>query len=557
MRRATVAVLLVLLLNALVVTPFLVPDAGAQGRTFRGPMDHTASFDLTVPKGNTLLWSFQTGDQIESSPVPYGGKVFFGANNGRLYAIDILRGTEAWSLELGGQVMASPTIGDDGIIYIGCTNHTFFAIDSSNGEEKWHWTDPDPYSQIVSSAALDDARVYFGASDRHLHALNLTTHKEEWNFTVKGDVWGSPAIYGARVYIGSLDGEMYSVWKGNGTLAWNFSTKSYEGIYSSPSISDGKVVFVSGRGDECVWALDAITGKVVWCFRATGPGYGSPAIDNGTVYVPTWNPAVPGGRLWALPLNDPTPGDGILENASVKWSAYTGDVQGGSSPVYSKGKILIGSDEGMGGEGKLLCINATNGKQLWNLTTGGDVYSTPGLQDGVAFVGSLDGRLYAVGGDPNATMVVKIIPEATSLLGGHVLGISFLVTYRGLPLEGAFIKVNVTAGELSQNGASTFPDGSQRIKYQAPKVAFDSQVTFTAEATFFGIETAHGSATLNITKASVYTVKSSSAFSISKYLVYFVLIGLFIAVDIALLVMGRKVGAAARLAPKEVAKDGK
>jgi len=550
MRRATVAVLLVLLLNALVGPSLLSAGAYAQGRTFRGAMDLTASFDLVVPKGNALLWSFQTGDQVQSSPVPYAGRVYFGSNNGKIYAVDSLRGTEVWSLELGGQVMASPTITDDGMLYIGCTNHTFFAIDATTGVEKWRWTVPDPYSQIVSSAAVDDQRAYFGASDRHLHAINLTTHKEDWNFTVKGDVWGSPALYGPRVYIGSLDGTMYSVWKDNGTLAWNFTTKSYEGIYSSPAVSDGKVVFVTARGDECVYALDAATGKLVWCFRAPGPGYGSPAINNGTVYVPTWNLITPGGLLWALPLSDPTPGDGVLENSSIKWSAYTGDVQGGSSPIYSRGKILIGTDDNMGGTGKLLCFDASNGKALWNLSTGGDVYSTPGIQDGVAFVGSLDGRLYAVGGDPNATMVVRIIPEASSIQGGRVLGISFLVTYRGLPLEGAFIKINVTAGELSQNGASTFPDGTQRVKYQALKVSSDMQVTFTADATFFGIDPAHGSASLNITPASIYTIRSSSALSLSKYLLYLVPMAVLIAVNVALVVLGRR-------AIKGVAKDGK
>jgi outer membrane protein assembly factor BamB len=554
MRRPLVVVLLVLLLNALIAQAVMAPEVSAQGRTFRGAMGHTASFDLDVPKGNALLWSFPTGDQVESSPVPYGGKVYFGANNGYLFAVDSVRGTEAWKLLLGGQVMASPTISDDGIIYIGCTNHTFYAIDAATGEEQWHWTVPDPYAQIISSAAIDGQRAYFGASDKHIHAINLTTHKEDWNYTVKGDVWGSPALYAGRVYIGILGGEFVSLFKDNGTLAWNFTTKTYEGIYSSPAIADGKVVFSTARGDECVYALNATTGALIWCFKAPGPGYGSPAIHNGTIYIPTWNPTKPGGMLWALPLDDPTPGDGVMENSSIKWSAYIGDIQGGSSPIYSKGRVLVGSDDGMGGNGKMLCFDAANGNLLWNLTMGGDVYSTPAVSDGIAFVGSMDGRMYAVGGDPNATMVVQVLPESTTLQGGHVVGISFLVTYRGLPLEGAFVKVNVSAGELSQNGASTFPDGSQRIKYQAPKVQSQTQVTFTADATFFGIETAHGSANLTILPASVYKVSSTSALALSKYVLYFGLLTPLIVVNVIFVLHGRKVS---KETPKEVPKDGK
>jgi hypothetical protein len=76
------------------------------------------------------------------------------------------------------------------------------------------------------------------------------------------------------------------------------------------------------------------------------------------------------------------------------------------------------------------------------------------------------------------------------------------------------------------------------------------QVTFTADATFFGIDPAHGSASLNITPASIYTIRSSSALSLSKYLLYLVPMAVLIAVNVALVVLGRR-------AIKGVAKDGK
>ena len=556
MKWTTVAVLFILL-SCPFAPALLAPEVSAQARGFRGGMDHSASFELDVPKANSLLWNYYAGDQIESSAVPFGNTVLFGANNGFLYSVDSLRGTEVWKLELGGQVMASPTISEDGIAYVGCTNHTFYAIDAGTGQVEWKWLVPDQYAQIVSSAAIDGARAYFGASDRHIHAINLTSHKEDWNFTVTADVWSSPAIWGERIYIGTLDGNLYSLWRNNGTMAWNFTSPAYEGIYSSPVVTQGKVIFITGKADNAIYALNATTGKVDWRFQATGPGYGSPAVHGDTVYVPTWDPPLPGGHLVALPINDPTPGDGVLENSSIKWSAFTGDIQGGSSPTYSSGKILIGSDAGMGGEGKLFCFNATNGKELWNLSTGGDVYSTPAVSEGIAFVGAQDGRMYAIGGDPNAKMVVKVLPETDTLQGGHVVGIDFLVTYRGLPLEGAFVKVNVTAGELSQNGASTFPDGSQRIKYQAPKVSTSTQVTFTADATFFGIEPAHGTGNITITPASVYKVKSSNSFSFSNYYLYVILIVILVVVNVAILIVGRRIPKVAQRKSKEVPKDGR
>jgi len=46
-----------------------------------------------------LIWSFETGDFLKSSAVVKDGRVFFGADTGKLHALDLKTGKEAWNFK--------------------------------------------------------------------------------------------------------------------------------------------------------------------------------------------------------------------------------------------------------------------------------------------------------------------------------------------------------------------------------------------------------------------------------------------------------------------------
>ncbi len=73
----------------------------------------------------------------------------------------------------------------------------------------------------------------------------------------------------------------------------------------------------------------------------------------------------------------------------VKWSFPTGD-RIVASPVYADGLVYIGSDDG-----NVYAVDATSGQQRWMQATGGPVAATPAVADGRAYVGSYDGKFYA------------------------------------------------------------------------------------------------------------------------------------------------------------------
>jgi outer membrane protein assembly factor BamB len=62
-----------------------------------------------------------------------------------------------------------------------------------------------------------------------------------------------------------------------------------------------------------------------------------------------------------------------------------------SSPAVANGVVYVGSEDG-----NVYALDAATGAKLWSFTTGGVVASSPAVANGVVYVGSFDHRLYAL-----------------------------------------------------------------------------------------------------------------------------------------------------------------
>lgn len=79
------------------------------------------------PKTGEVLWTFATKSKIDSSPVIAGGRIFFGATSGEIYALDIDSGKAVWQFETGSAVVASPAI-VNGRLVIGTTDGLLYCF---------------------------------------------------------------------------------------------------------------------------------------------------------------------------------------------------------------------------------------------------------------------------------------------------------------------------------------------------------------------------------------------------------------------------------------------
>ncbi len=513
------------LLTILILLGNLTSMDYTEANTFRGNLHRSGVYDSTVPENNSLLWSFETGDPIESSVAVADNRVYFGSENGKVYCLDAFTGDDIWNFSTNNEVDSTPAV-VDGVVYVGSADKRLYAIDAETGDELWNHSLSSPLAPILSSPAVTHDKIFFGSQDRNLYAINATTHELEWSFPTGNDIWSSPAVDWPYVYIGSVDGKVYCVWANNGTQKWAFDTNvepsyDYE-IYSTPVIANGSLYIGACEYNTAgeIFKINASTGEKIWSFfppglSRTSEVYSSAAVHDGRVFIHTWRKDTGGGFLYALPEIDPN-ASGFIEQDEIIWAFQTYDFEGGSSPAVADGKVLVGSTNG-----RLYCVNETNGEELWNLTTGGDIVSSPTVDNGVVYICSRDGSIYAVGGTGSADLEIQIIPEFPSIKSNRIMGITFLVTYGDEPIEGAFITVEVSEGDLSQQGASTFPDGTQRIKYTAPEVKENLTVTIHASVTKFGYPEGESSVQFIVEPSSSYgKVGSSSMFSLSKYWPY-------------------------------------
>ena len=376
-----------------------------------------------------------------SSPVIANKKIYFGSDDGNIYAIDAESGREIWERSTKGPVPSTPAIAG-GIVYATSYDGNFYAFNAETGALKWkfategerrfeakglHGMQPknqtiaDPFDIYLSSPVVAEGAVFLGSGDGNLYALDAATGDLRWKFKTGDVVHASPAFVNGVVFVGSWDSYFYAVDAKTGKEKWRFHggedplVHNQVGFQSSPAVIDGTVY--TGCRDAQVYALDAATGREKWRF------------DNALSWVIT-SPAVKQGKVFF---------------ATSDSSLYhMVDAATGKSLVRQQGKAYMFSSPAIAGDvafigvlnGTLEARDANTGELLWDYQTDaskqnrgwvltaerrfnqpllffdnwleapilaqdrqvsvGSIFSSPLVANGVVYFGSTDGFLYAL-----------------------------------------------------------------------------------------------------------------------------------------------------------------
>ena len=104
--------------GALIALLFLPGLAGAQSM-FRGDPSHSGTYPGQAPRQfHRVKWSFPTGDRIISSPVFQDSVLYFGGDDGNIYAVDTQTGRQIWKRTTGGPVPSTPAVAN-GTVFVG------------------------------------------------------------------------------------------------------------------------------------------------------------------------------------------------------------------------------------------------------------------------------------------------------------------------------------------------------------------------------------------------------------------------------------------------------
>ncbi|HEX7401893.1 MAG TPA: PQQ-binding-like beta-propeller repeat protein, partial [candidate division Zixibacteria bacterium] len=152
-----------------------------------------------------LIWKFQAGGGIYSSPAVDREMIFFGSVDGDLYALNSKDGSLVWRFKTEAAIYSSPAV-TDSLVYIGSNDYCMYAVKSSSGEVSWKFKTE---GLVHSSPIAVGDKLFFGSFDGNFYVLNRFTGKLLWRYQTEGMISASPAYYDGKIYIGSEDGYLY------------------------------------------------------------------------------------------------------------------------------------------------------------------------------------------------------------------------------------------------------------------------------------------------------------------------------------------------------------
>jgi outer membrane protein assembly factor BamB len=222
-----------------------------------------------VPKATFMPFGEHKGI-LYWSPVTVGGDLAFvgfaepQAKTYGLYAFDPENGQELWHVSAEDLILPAPVYAD-GAVYFGASDGRAYAVDVETQGVKPGW----PFQAeeaIWASPLVVEGRVYVASMDHHLYCLDAETGQEIWAFEAGGALAAQPVLDASRgvLYVGAFDGRLYAVHADSGQAVEGFDFKADNWIWSEVLLADDALYVTSLDGK--LYALDPVTGQV-------NPGY--------------------------------------------------------------------------------------------------------------------------------------------------------------------------------------------------------------------------------------------------------------------------------------------
>ena len=338
------------------------------------------------PPGEMWKWL----DVVSTSvpPVIVGGVIYIGDDGGRVLALNAVTGEEIWRFKskVIDRVVVSAT---GSIVFLTDQTCELIALDASNGTELWRHLGCRPSTNPI---VFPDKVLVDGPNGKSI-VLDQKTGAEISHFDFASELSRSPAYADGVAYGGSASGTLFAVDVTTGNERWHVDTSSPQ--ISTPAVVDG-MVFVSLWADDNTGSLaayDAATGQQVWTYTSRGGlGFSATSVANGLVVAGGFD-----GSVYGINAKD----------GSLAWSVETGSqLPITSAPGIAQGTVYVGN-----AEGQILALDAATGATQWTTSFSGATAFGPIVDNGMLWLTSALGEVYAFGAGGSAQATPAAIPS--------------------------------------------------------------------------------------------------------------------------------------------------
>jgi outer membrane protein assembly factor BamB len=216
------------------------------GANFAGDAILFASHDETLYCLNLdgkLRWKFKTEGPVYGSLTIADGKTFVAGCDSQLHVLDLGKGTQLKTVDLGGQSGATSAVADEHL-YVGTMTNQFLAIDLKKDAVDWTFAHKRA-REFYASPAVTDTLVIAGNRDRRIYALDRKTGEEKWSYLTGDRIDASPVVAGERIYAPSMDHKLY-VLDLKGRLVQKIPLD--DAIMASPAVAGDRLIVATSKG---------------------------------------------------------------------------------------------------------------------------------------------------------------------------------------------------------------------------------------------------------------------------------------------------------------------
>jgi Ca-activated chloride channel family protein len=359
-----------------------------------------------------LAWRYQTEDDGPTAAVVADGRVVFNTESCELEVLTEA-GERVWKLWLGDPLLSMPAVAD-GCVFIafpdsrGDRRHYLAAFDLHAGRELWRH----PIAgELITCPVLADGHVYATCLDGTLNCFDRVSGALLW--TEQKNATSSPSVWNGRCYFSERTEEERRTGAGVETQRMERLSRKRSGVgtptesyhtttaaadyldhgkraarsaeYRAHAAYDSSVGFGGHQGDmkahQSVGNLGTGHVSAVWAYQGS-----KPVLARGRMYT---------GHGAAVHCVEPESHEVVWKRAVREGAGEVLDAAT-TPPAVVNGKLFLGTTDG-----RLLCLAAATGDEVWAAELGEPVVFQPAVAGGRVFVGTRNGTLFGLStGDP-------------------------------------------------------------------------------------------------------------------------------------------------------------
>jgi len=355
---------------------------------FQANLERTGFYDNGGPEANPeLVWKFDAGAPVISTPLVYEGIVYFVDFDGGVYAVSQKDGSVIWEKNLRGETGFQITLNEE-MLLVGLRFSSeedtsyLISIDRMTGEENWRF-EAGHQTGLDTPAIYGDA-VFLTSVQDYLYSLDLMTGEENWRFPILGRR-GQVTISDDVLYLQDASQTLYAISLDLGKEKWRKTAlPTHRSAFKTPSI-DGCCIFTIINRDDSgslVKIINKYSGELEAEFTTKFPSLSSISLADNVIFFGDEGEGHAGAHGYMNAMD--------TETGELIWRFETGGFVRGAASIAGD-TVYFGSHDHY-----MYAVDRHTGELKWRYETGAGIASTPAVVDGRLYFGSIDGHVYVL-----------------------------------------------------------------------------------------------------------------------------------------------------------------